>query len=199
MELDDLKNSWNKVNSQAENQPQLTPKVIDQMTTKKINTGMRKVFYSEMGGILICLMGAVFIAFNFNKLNTWLLQGTGILSISVLLILIICSLISLHRLNKAGDVNEPHVQILKRFATQKLQFIKLQKLNVILSYLLLVSVLVLFSKLFNEKDLTNNRYFWLFSFTFGYIILTFYSKWVLGFYRKTLQEAQELLEELTSK
>jgi uncharacterized membrane protein required for colicin V production len=74
----------------------------------------------------------------------------------------------------------------------------LQKLNVTLSYLLLISIIVLMSKLMGGKDLSDNKYFWLFSFTIGYIFLLFFSKWVEKNYRKTLQQAEELLKELAA-
>lgn len=199
MELDDLKKSWFEVNNQTENQPKLTLKKIEQMTQKKYNSNIRKVVYPEVGGALVCLTGAAFIAYNFNKLDTGLLQSTGIASIFLLFTLTICSLFSLSQFSKTGDLNQSHVETLKKFALQKLQFLKLQKINVILCYLLLVTVLVLFPKLFNGIDLSNNRYFWIFSFTFGYIFLSIYSKWVMNYYRKTLQETKELLEALVSK
>lgn len=199
MELDNLKKSWFEVNNQTENQPKLTPKKIEQMTQKKYNSNIRKVVYPEVGGALVCLTGAAFIAYNFNKLDTGLLQSTGIASIFLLFTLTVCSLFSLSQFSKTGDLNQSHVEMLKKFALQKLQFLKLQKINVILCYLLLVTVLVLFPKLFNGIDLSNNRYFWIFSFTFGYIFLSIYSKWVMNYYRKTLQETKELLEALVSK
>lgn len=51
-------------------------------------------------------------------------------------------------------------------------------------------------KFFNGKDITDNKYFWIFAFPFGYIFLVFVSKWVKKFYHNSLYQAEELLKEL---
>jgi hypothetical protein len=116
----------------------------------------------------------------------------------VLLLLSITSLLSLQKLNAVVDVNKTYAETLKDFATKKIQFYKLQKINVTLSYLLLVTIIVLFSKFFSNKDITGSKYFWIFSFSIGYIFLMFYSKWVAKFYRSTLRKAEDLLNDLAA-
>ena len=196
MELDDLKNTWNNANNQEAQQHNLTAKIIDKMTEKKYHSKIKKIFYPEFIGVSVCLIAAVFISLKFYKLNTSFLQGAGVVSILLLLILSIISLLSLRQLNFNEDVNKPYAETLKIFATKKLRFYKLQKINITLSYLLLVTIIILLSKLFNDVDLTNSKYFWIFSFSFGYIFLLFYSKWVYKYYKKSLSQAEELLQEL---
>ncbi len=198
MELDDLKNSWEEVNSQVEKQQNLTPKMIDQMTQKKYYASLKKIAYPEIIGSIICLIAVAFIALNFNKLNTPFLQGVGITSVLLLFALPAISLLSLWQLNAAGDVNKPYSETLKKFAGQKIRFLKFQKLNITLSYLLLVSIIILMAIFFGGKDITGNKYFWILSFPLGYIFLLFYSKWVFKNYNKTIQQAEELLHELAS-
>ena len=159
---------------------------------------MKKILLPEIVGSIVCLTAAAFIGLNFENLDSILLQGTGVLSILLLLLLPIISAISTWQLSTAHNVNKPYAETLKAFANQKVRFVKLQKLNITLSYLLLVSIIVLLSKLFNGKDLSDNKYFWLFSFTIGFIFLLFYSKWVEKYYYKTLQQAEELLNELAA-
>jgi hypothetical protein len=196
MELDELKNTWDNANNPLEEQQNLTPKMIDQMTQKKYHSKIKKITYPEIIGIIICLISAFFIGINFYKLDTAFLQGAGIISILLLMTLSTISLLSLRLLNITEDVNRPYAATLKIFATQKLQFYKLQKTNVILSYLLLVSIIILLSKFFNGKDIPETKYFWIYSFSFGYLFLLFYSKWVAKYYKKTLQQTEELLQEL---
>jgi hypothetical protein len=196
MELDELKNTWDNANNPLEEQQNLTPKMIDQMTQKKYHSKIKKIAYPEIIGIIICLISAFFIGINFYKLDTAFLQGAGIISILLLMTLSTISLLSLRLLNITEDVNRPYAATLKIFATQKLQFYKLQKTNVILSYLLLVSIIILLSKFFNGKDITETKNFWIYSFSFGYLFLLFYSKLVSKYYKKTLQQTEELLQEL---
>jgi hypothetical protein len=198
MELDDLKNTWEDLNNHAAKQQNLTFKMIDQMTQTKYNSKLKKIAYPEITGVIICLMGASFIGLNFYKLDNTFLQGVAIASILLLLTLSIISLLSLQQINMPADINKPYTETLRKFAVQKIQFHKLQKINITLSYLLLVTIIILFSKFFAGKDITDSKYFWIFSFSAGYIFLLFYSRWVLRHYNKTLRQMEELLQELKS-
>ena len=198
MELDDLKNTWEDVSNQAEKQQNLTTKIIDQMTQTKYYSKLKKIAYPEIIGVIICLIGASFIVLNFYKLDSAFLQVVGILAILLLLTLSIISIISLRQFNMPRDVNKTYAETLKKFAIQKIRFNKLQRVNITLSYLLWVTIIILLSKLFDGQYLTDNKYFWTFSFALGYIFLLFFSKWVLKKYNNTLQQAEELLKELES-
>lgn len=198
MELDDLKNAWDDAGKQEAKQPRLTSEMIEQIIQKKYHSKIKKITYPEISGVIVCLISAVFIGVNFSKLDTILLQGAGIVSILLLLALSVISLLSLRQLDLTADAGRPYAETLRIFAIQKLQFYKLQKLNITLCNLLIVAMIVLLSKIFNGRDMTGSKYFWLFSFTFGYIFLTFFSGWVSKFYKKTLSQSEELLQELQS-
>ncbi|SEG05025.1 hypothetical protein [Flavobacterium urumqiense] len=196
MQLDELKNTWDNPNNPAEQKQHLTTKMIEQMTQKKYNSKIKKIAYPEIIGVIICLISVLFIGINFYKLDTTFLQGAGIVSVLLLATLSILSLLSLRQLTIPEDVNRPYAATLKIFATQKLQFFKLQKINAVLSYLLLVSILILMSKYFDDRDITGIKYFWIYSFSFGYLFLLFYSKWVAKYYKKTVKQSEELLQDL---
>lgn len=198
MELDELKNTWNNANTQVQNQ-NLTTEMLEKMNEKQYRSKMKKITLPEMIGSLVCLAAAVFIGFRFYKLDTIILQVAGVLGMLLLLLVPVLSLLSTYKLSLPGNVAQPYAATLKAFATQKIRFIKLQKINVFLSYLLLVTILVLLPKLFNGQDLSGNKYFWLFSFTLGYIFLMLYSKWVMKYYKTTLKQAEELLHELAAQ
>jgi hypothetical protein len=195
MELDDLKNIWDD-QSNKEQQQNLTTKLIEQMTQKKYNSKINKIAYPEIIGSIICLIAIVFIGLNFFKLNTIFLKAVGIVSSLVLLTLSTFSLLSVRQLKIPKDFNNPYTETLKIFATQKIEFYKLQKINMTLSYLLLVTIIILLSKFFSDKDITNSKYFWTFSFSLGYIFLLFLSRFVEKFYKSTLTKTEELLREL---
>ena len=192
MELDDLKNSWSEVSGQEK----IDIKMIDQTTTFKYKSNLKKIIYPEIIGILICILGVIYIGLHFDKLNTNLLKGTGILTIVLLLLIPVISLISLLQFNNGVDTNKTYSETLKDFATQKIRFYILHKISTTLCYLLLVGIIILLSKLFGETDISKSKYFWIFSFSFGYIFLLFYSKWVSKKYKNTLQQAEFLLKEL---
>ena len=196
MKLDDLKSTWQN-ESNAASQNNLTTLIIDKMTQEKYHSKIKKITLPEIIGSIICVIAAGFIALNFNKFDTIVLQTIGLASIIILLIISVLSVLSLQRLNFKKDLNKPYSETLKIFAAQKLAFYKLQKINIILCYLLMVTIIVLLPKLFGNKDITEYKYFWLSTFTTGYIVLFFLSKFVSNFYRKTLQQSEELLRELS--
>ena len=195
MELDDLKTTWqNKSNTAIQNN--LTTLIIDKMTQEKYHSKIKKITLPEIIGSSICVIAAGFIALNFHKLDTIVLQGTGVASIIILLIISLLGALSLKTLSLKKDINKPYAETLKIFATQKLTFYKLQKINIILCYFLMVTIIILLPKLFGNKDITEYKYFWLSTFSTGYIFLFFLSKFVSKFYKKTLQQTEELLKEL---
>jgi len=195
MELDDLKTTWQNENNSAL-QNNLTTLIIDKMTHEKYQSKIKKITYPEIIGSSICVIAAGFIALNFNKLDTIILQAVGVASIIIQLIISTLGILSLQQLNIKKDLNKPYAETLKIFATQKLAFYKLQKINIILCYLLMITIIILLPKLFGGKDITEYKYFWLYAFVTGYVFLFWFSKFVTKSYRKTLQQTQELLMEL---
>jgi len=198
MVIDDLKNKWENINIQITKQDKLTTKMIDQMTKNKYNLNIKKIAYPEFVGMLICLLSCIYIGFNFNKLNSLYLQSIGIISILILIILSAISIINIWQFNKIGDFNKTHSQILKEFTLEKIRFYQFQKVNFTLCCLLLVATTILLPKFFNGKDITESKYFWTFSFSFGFIFLLFFSKWVFKYYKSSLNQAEDLLKDLNS-
>ncbi len=196
MELDDLKIFWTNASNQPVTQKILTPENIDLMIKRKYYSKIRKIAYPEIAGTAICLTAVTYIGINFNKLDSSFLQGTGILTILLLIILSALSIASLQTLKLRENANRPYAEMLKIFIQKKSAFYKLQKINILLSYLLLVTTIILLSKLYTGTDISGNKYFWIFSFSLGYIFLLFFSTYVSKFYKKTLQQTEELLKEL---
>jgi len=196
MELEDLKNEWESATNQTNKQNILTSKIINQMTQKKYQSKIKKIKYPELIGAIVCILGLSFIAFNFNKLDTTFLQAIGVLTILLLIIMPILSFLSLTQFSSAESLDKPHIEVINQFANQKLRFLKYQKANAFLNYLLLVTIVILLPKFFYGKDITFSKSFWIFAFSFGYLFLLFFSKWVKKFYDNSLRQAEELLREI---
>lgn len=195
MELDNLKSTWQNEGKTA-TQNNLTNLIIDTMTQEKYSSKIKKIIYPEIIGSSICIVAAGFMMLNFYRLDTVALQAVGVTSVITLLAISVLSILSLQRLNMKKDFKKPYAETLKTFVTQKLAFYKLQKINIILCYLLMVTIIILLPKLFGNKDITEYKYFWLSTFSTGYIFLFFLSKFVSKYYKKTLQQSEELLAEL---
>ncbi len=196
MELDDLKKTWKEAGTQAPGTQTLSPDLVENIRSRKYRSRLKKITIPETIGSLVCLAAALFVGLSFDQLDTTLLQGAGALCIGLLVIVPIISYLSIGRMMGTGSLTGAHREMLQSFAMQKVRFIKLQKLNVVVSYLLLVLVILLLPKLVNGTDVSGNKYFWIFSFTIGYIFLVFYAKWVQRGYQQVLRGAEELLLDL---
>lgn len=196
MELDDLKNTWNEMDTQVKEKQNLTLKIFNKMSNRKFHLKLYRIILPEILGSLICISSAFFIGFNFNKLDGAAYQIIGVTGILVFVMVTVISLLSLQNLNKVGDVGKPYADTLKDFATQKIKFYKLQKLNLRLSYLLLVIVVLLLPKLFEKSGITDNIFFYTFSFSSCFIFLLFFSQWVMKSYNKTIRQTEDLLKDL---
>ncbi|MEO6538106.1 MAG: hypothetical protein ABIT07_12445 [Ferruginibacter sp.] len=198
MDLDELKKTWNEMSTQLPVNQDVNFKKFDKMSKKKLRSKLNKIIIPEIAGSLVCVGSAAFIGFNFYRLDSPAFQIVGIITVILLVILAVISLLSIKQLYQGGDLNKSYSDTLKTFATQKLKFCRLQKLNLMLSYLLLVTVLLLSTRLFGRNEITDSKYFWIFSISIGYIFLVFFSKWVAQKYNGTIRQTEALLNELSN-
>ena len=199
MELNDLKKTWNDAGTGVAGTQAINPTPVEDRHHQKYRSRLKRITIPETVGSIVCLGAALFIGLSFNKLDTTLLRAAGILAIALLAILPMISYLSTWRLNGTASLAKPHAETLQSFAMQKIRFIKLQKLNIALSYLLMVMIILLLPKIFGGTDVSDNKYLWIFSFTIGYIFLLFYSKWVQKHYHQVLRQAEELLLDLEGR
>ncbi|MEO8795793.1 MAG: hypothetical protein ABI390_10020 [Daejeonella sp.] len=194
MDLENLKQDWNSMNTESAGSGKLTGEIINQMTQRKINSKINKIRTPEITGGLVCILGLVFIGYNFEKLDNTFLQSIALITILLLIVLPLFSFLSLKQFDTSEDAKDkPYVETIRQFAVQKLRFQKYQQVNIFLCYLLLVGVVILLPKFFSGKDLSQSKTFWMFAFSFGYILLMVVSKWVKKYYAKNLNRAEELL------
>jgi hypothetical protein len=196
MELDELKTLWDEASNPSEKQPFITDKTIKKMTESGYKSKLQKVVFHETLGTVFAFGAVAYMIVNFNKLATPFFQGIGVITIIMLIVLPIISLVLLRQLNSAGDVNQPFAETLKQFATQKLRFIRFQQASVVAASMLMVFVILLMPKFTGGPGLNENKYFWAITIPIGYILLSFFSRWVLKYYGKALQQAEDLLREL---
>ena len=196
MELDDFKNTWDEMGNRVKEKQNLNLKIFDKMNRTKFHSSLKKILLPELLGSIVCIGFAIFIVFNFEKLDTVSFKISGAIAVLLFILLPTISLLSIQQLYKSADINKSYADTLKDFAVQKIKFCKLQKLNFTLSYLLLVAVILISTRLFGKNEATDNSYFFIISFGFGYIVLLSFSKWVFKKYNKTIRQTEDLLNEL---
>ena len=196
MELDELKDNWDKMNAPATTKQNINLSNINKMSKAKFNSKLYRIILPEVAGSIVCIGSAIFIVIYFGRLDKPVYQAAGILGILLLLILPVISLMSIKSLSPVRNPGRPYIETLQEFAKQKIHFCKLQKLNITLSYLLLVTVVLLSTRLFGRNTLTDSKYFFVFAFTFGYCFLLVFSKLVFKSYNKIISQTEDMLKEM---
>ena len=198
MELDDFKNTWDDLSSRVKLNENFKPQKLNKMKQSNIKKILNNIILPETAGSIVCIAFAIYIVFKFENLGTTTFQIIGILTILVLLILSAISLMSILPLYRITNLNKPYSDTLKDFANKRINFCKLQTLNFRLSYLLLVLTVLISSRLFGQNEITDSKYFFVFTFIFGVSFFLILSKWVAKNYKKSIRHTEELLKDLSN-
>lgn len=198
MELDDLKNDWNQLQTKTQENAAFDVSVLKKITRQKIQSRLLRIVIPELTGSLFCVFGAIFIGLNFYRLNSIAFEIAGYLSIAILLLLPVISWFSIEQLHKMGNITKPYAETVKDFATQKIKFCRLQKSNFILAHLLLVTLIIVSVKIFGANATTGSKHYLFMAIMIGYAFLLFFSSMVWKNYNKIILQAGQLLHEVNS-
>lgn len=194
MELEEMRQLWDSMSQELEKQKLLTEKMIIDMTQQKYRTTLKGITLPELAGTVICFLGSAFIILNFEKLDTWYLVLSGVISAMFLIILPILSWKALLPMQKMelGTYKES----LKNYAERSQRFTQIQKLSYYLGYIVAVAILPVSSKLINGKDIIATSNYWILPIIFLVVFHFFFSKKIFKYYNRVSREARELLEDL---
>ena len=196
MDLEEIKNQWDKMSKDIKKQKILTDKLIIDMTQEKYNNKLKLISIPETIGTVICFAGAIYIFINFGKLDTWYMQLSGLFTALFCIILPILSLRSIFGMQKLDMSNNNYKQSIEKFAKSKKQFVLIQKVSFYLSFILVLVCLPVAGKLMNNKDLFLESKVWLWYIPFGFVFLYVISRWVFKKYKSATTSAENLLKEL---
>ncbi|MFD1293305.1 hypothetical protein ACFQ5N_05600 [Lutibacter holmesii] len=196
MELDELRNEWQQMSIELDKQKILTDKLIIDMTQEKYNNKLKSISIPETIGTLVCFAAAIYIFANFDTLDTWYLQVSGLFTALFCIVLPMLSLRSIFGMQKINISTNNYKQSLEKFAKSKKQFVWIQKVSFYLSFILVIVSLPVSAKFMNGKDLFLESKVWLWYVPFGFAFLYFFSKWVFKHYKRTTDSAEDLLKEL---
>ena len=100
MELEEMRNEWQEMSKELEKQQLLTDKLIIDMTQEKYNNKLKSISIPETIGAVICVLGAIYISINFNKLDTWYLVVCGVFAVVYLILLPLKSIGSIRKMQQ---------------------------------------------------------------------------------------------------
>jgi len=196
MELEELKNEWQEMSKEIENQKILTDKLIIDMTQEKFNKRLSSISIPESVGAIICAFMALYIIFNFYKLDIWYLEVCGALSIAYLILLPFYVLKSIKGMKKINIAVNSLKQTILDFSKRKNQFWFAQRIGFYLNFLFIIAILPVFGKLFKDKDLFLSAKLWYWYIPAMFVFLIVFSIWGLKHYKKATTDAENLLKDL---
>jgi len=196
MDLEEMKNAWGDMSNEIDKQKKLTDKLIMMMTQEKYNKSLKKISVPETIGTVICFIMVLIILFNFEKLDTWYLQLSGLITLAILIVLPILSLRSIKKMNSINISKNNIKQTMLEFNKGKQQFKLAQKLGFYMGFVMLIVSLPVASKLMSNKDLFLEEKVWLWYIPFGFLFLYIFAKIVFKYYKRLTTDAENLLKNL---
>ncbi|WP_339904058.1 hypothetical protein [uncultured Cyclobacterium sp.] len=196
MEIDKMKSLWEDMSKKVERQEILTDQLIFDMTKERYENRIRSISVPETISALICFAVIIFLISNFNLLDVWYLQLSGILTIVACLLLPILSLKSIQRMKNVPISKGTYKEALAIYAKARVKFIRLQKVSFYTSFIVLILCVISFGKIIKGIDVftMTEKLNWLVPSGIG--VLFIFSQWVLKKYKGSMDSANDLLKEL---
>ncbi len=198
MELEELQLAWTQMGKELETQKKLTNNIIMEMTRTKYKNKFKKISTYEKAGTVLCFGVAVLILVNFNKLDTWYLQACGTLCLSFLIIMPILVLTALKQIQDFDIFKGTYKENLVRYTKLKTRLLRLQKISITLSVIMMFLIIPTTTKIFDGKDvfLIPLKIAQLISLLIAFLGVFFFSRWGYRSYQKITDSAALLLEDL---
>lgn len=191
-----MKSQWVDMSHKVDQQKILTDQLIIDLTKERFNTKMRAISVPESISALMCFAAVLFIISNFNSLDVWYLQLSGVFAIIACLVLPVLSLKSIQKMKSVHISKSTFKETVEAYAKGKSKFMQIQKISFYTSFLVLVALVIVFGKIIKDIDVftMTEKLNWLVPSGIG--VLFIFSQWVLKKYKKATESANTILQEL---
>jgi hypothetical protein len=198
MEIEELQATWTQMSKELEKQKKLTDRIIMEMTQQKYVNKFQKIATYETIGAIICFITAIYLIYNFNKLDTWYLLLCGIVTLTCITVLPILSLRLIGGIKGINITESNYKDTLLRYNKAKKKLLLFQQFTVYASFALMFTTLPVASKILSNKDFfLMEKDVWLYGFIgIVMVFLFFFARWGYGCYRSITNSAENLLKEL---
>jgi hypothetical protein len=196
MELEEMKSLWEDMNQKVDQQRVLTDQLILDMTKERYENRLRSISLPETLSAFICFAAVIYLISNFNLLDVWYLQFTGVLTIVACMLLPILSLKSIKKMKAINISKSTYKESLVNYAKEKTKFMRFQKISFYTSFIVLILAVISFGKIMKGIDVftMTEKLNWLVPSGIG--VLFIFSQWVLKKYKKATDSANNILKEL---
>ena len=195
MNVEELQSTWTEMSRELEKQKKLTHQIIMQMTQIRYQNHLQKIANYEGFGAVICIVIAFAILFNFERLDTWYLQLSGLITIIFLLVLPVMVLRSIRSMKRINISQGRYADNLVAFNKARNQFLFIQRMGIGLGFGLIITIMPVAGKILNNRDLFLESRVWLWYVPLMVVFLIFFSRWGYGAYKRITSSAETILNE----
>ena len=196
MELTEMKVLWDQMTEKMEQKELLNEELILEMTQHRYQKKFDRIFLWEGMGSAVCFAMALFILLRIGQLDTWYLLLCGIVATSILIALPVSTLYTLKRLRNVDVDTSSVTDTLLTYHQRRNSFLWMQRLGILLSFLLSLVILPVSAKLMSQKDLLLEPQIEI-GFVIGAMIfLALFARWGYRCYVGITRSAGKVLEEL---
>lgn len=198
MDLDEIQAVWSEMSGQLENQKKLTNKIIMDMTQQRYTNKFRTISIYETIGAVFCFIITTLILMNFQKLDTWYLIVSGIVTLAFISVLPLMTLRLLGRIKNYDILDKDIKETLIGYRKAKKSLMRLQEFAVYASFIVMFASAAVFAKLLNNKDFFMiERGIWEYGVIgLSLVFIFFFSRWGYRCYKNITNSAENILKEL---
>ncbi len=196
MELEEMKMLWKEMSEKVEQQQLLNNKIILEMTERKYQEKINKLFYWELTATIINIIAALLLIIFYHKLDTTFLQIDGIILIMGFGLSPFLSLKKILQMKKIDVVNNSYQETIVNYTKMKKDFFNIQKFYFYITTPLMVLGLPVYLKLAYDTDLNMSPFSWACYIMFILVFLFGLSKVIKKTYGTLSDSAENILKEL---
>jgi len=198
MEIEEMKALWSEMSDQLEQQKKLTNKIIMNMTQERYSKKFRTISKYESIGALLCFGLAIYILANFDLLDTWYQQVSGILTIVFLFIQPLLVLRALSKIQRLNILEKNYKETLISYIKAKTNLMRIQQFGILGGFIFMFTSLAVFPKIMTNKDFfMMDHSIWLYVFLGLTIVLAaLVSRWGYGHYKRITNSAEDIVKEM---
>lgn len=197
MELQDIQNQWNAMETRLESLEIIQKNQIMEMTKQRYKNKFTKLWNIEMTGAVICFGMATWIIIDFDTFDTPFYIGCAIVTLlfNLLLPIVILRYISNVKNMSLGETS--YKEIIKKFEKNKARLLGAQQFSSVIGVFIFFISIPVFSKLFGNdisfETMKMSQYIFI---AVGFASVALFMRWGIKKYKGIMANAEKLLGEL---
>jgi len=195
MDLEEMKSLWQNLSVKVENQDKIQKEMLLEMTKTRFNRKLDGIRIPEMLGTLISLGYVGYLVFNFGRIDLWYNQIFAVVNVLFFIIMPLASMRSIYRMQGLQINHLATAEMLGEFRRAKQHFWRVQQLAVWLSGVIILTLVPVLGDIQDKMDKFVQPEFWIIYMPLGLTFLFFFSRYVLGKYRRVTQQLEDILED----